>query len=84
MKVLIKELQTVFRNEFARVVRDFGHSKLKDDDLQTYIDNFPAYYVVLDSIHKRVRKKNARQSTSKQSMRNLLWCNSSAPALAMN
>ena len=67
MKVLIKELQTVFRNEFARVVRDFGHSKLTDDDLQTYIDNFPAYYVVLDSVHKECVEEE-RKSKYKQTI----------------
>lgn len=68
MKKLINELRAVFRNEFARVVRDYTNSKLMDDDLQTYMDNFPTYFVVLDSVKKKCteeeRKKKYKQTVN--------------------
>lgn len=68
MNELIKELQAVFRSEFARVVRDYRHNKLMDDDLQTYIDNFPTYLVVIDSVNKataeQTRKEKYKQTVN--------------------
>lgn len=50
----LKELRDWFRKEYSGLVQGFETGKIKEEDVQIYLDNAPGYFAVID-----LAKKNA-------------------------
>lgn len=69
MNELIKELRTVMRIEYARIVREYSTNKLDDEQLEIYINNFPNIFTVLAQYDAETSEE-ARQERYKSTIHN--------------
>ena len=69
MNDLLKELRTVFRNEYANIVREYHTNKLDDEQIDIYINNFPNIFAVL-SRYDAESSESERQERYKSTIHN--------------
>lgn len=53
MNKKLKELRDWFRKEYAGLIQGFEDGKIKEEDLQIYLDNAPGYFAVIDLAKKK-------------------------------
>ena len=69
MNELITTLRTLFRTEFANIVREYNSNKLDDEQIDIYINNFPNIFAVLSKYKAQISEEQ-RQAQYKSTIHN--------------
>ena len=47
MAEILKDLRTIFRTEFAKIVDEYNSNKLDEEQIEIYINTFPTIFAIL-------------------------------------
>lgn len=61
MNELINDLRTVFRNEYANIVREYNANKLDDQQIDIYVNNFPNIFAVLSQYDEATSEEERKE-----------------------
>ena len=61
MNELINDLRTVFRNEYANIVREYNSNKLNDEQIDIYVNNFPNIFAVLSQYDAELSEEERKE-----------------------
>ena len=61
MNELINDLRTLFRKEYANIVREYNSNKLDDEQIDIYVNNFPNIFAVLSQYNEATDEEERKE-----------------------